>query len=149
MTMLSYLIVSGLCLLLLLHIVGKVWQNALEIHSAADTLDKTRADAERGQRAANHRPTAGHTLLHEIPQVITAAISSAIAAGGPARAAGSQVSRLAQSDALARIVDSEYPAAYDAGRPTTSEKPLDGDFRIEHCAAVLKASPVEDEERVS
>jgi len=28
-----------------------------------------------------HRPTAGHTLLHEIPEVITAAISSAIAAG--------------------------------------------------------------------
>jgi pimeloyl-ACP methyl ester carboxylesterase len=28
-----------------------------------------------------HRPTAGHTLLHEIPQVVTTAISSAIAAG--------------------------------------------------------------------
>jgi pimeloyl-ACP methyl ester carboxylesterase len=28
-----------------------------------------------------HRPTAGHTLLHEIPQVVTGAISSAIAAG--------------------------------------------------------------------
>jgi hypothetical protein len=41
-TMLSYLIVAGLCLLLVLHIVCKVWQNALEIHSAADNLDKTR-----------------------------------------------------------------------------------------------------------
>ena len=28
-----------------------------------------------------HRPTAGHTLLHEIPQIVTAAINSAIAAG--------------------------------------------------------------------
>lgn len=52
-TMLSYLIVSGLCLLLLLHIVCKVWQNALEIHSAADHLDKTRDFAARGQQAAN------------------------------------------------------------------------------------------------
>ncbi len=33
-----------------------------------------------------HQHTAGHTLLHEIPQVVTGAISSAIAAGGPAPA---------------------------------------------------------------
>jgi hypothetical protein len=33
--MLTYLIVSGLCLPLLLHIVCKVWLNALEMHSAA------------------------------------------------------------------------------------------------------------------
>jgi hypothetical protein len=52
-TMLSCLIVSGLCLLLLLHIVRKVWQDALEIHSAADNLDKTRGFAARGQQAAN------------------------------------------------------------------------------------------------
>ena len=52
-TMLSYLIVSGLCLLLLLHIVCKVWQNALEVHSAADNLDETRDFAARGQKAAN------------------------------------------------------------------------------------------------
>ena len=51
--MLSYLIVSGLCLLLLLHIVCKVWQNALEINSAADNLDKTRDFAARGQPATN------------------------------------------------------------------------------------------------
>jgi hypothetical protein len=49
--MLSYLIVSGLCLLLLLHIACKVWQNALETHSAADNLDKTRDFAPRGQQA--------------------------------------------------------------------------------------------------
>ncbi len=49
--MLSYLIVFGLCLLLLLHIVRKVWQNALEIHSAGDNLDKTRDFAARGQQA--------------------------------------------------------------------------------------------------
>jgi hypothetical protein len=52
-TMLSYLIVSGLCLLLVLHIVCKVWQNALEIHSAADNLDLARDLAARAQPAAN------------------------------------------------------------------------------------------------
>jgi hypothetical protein len=52
-TMLSYLIVSGLCLLLLLHIVCKVWQNALEIHSAADNLDEACDLAARGQPATN------------------------------------------------------------------------------------------------
>jgi hypothetical protein len=52
-TMLSYLIVSGLCLLLLLHIVCKVWQNALEIHTAADNLDEACDLAARGQPATN------------------------------------------------------------------------------------------------
>ena len=47
--MLSYLIVSGLCLLLLLHIVCKVWQHALEIHCAADNLDEAHDLAARGQ----------------------------------------------------------------------------------------------------
>lgn len=51
--MLSYLIVSGLCLLLILHIVSKVWLRALEIHSVADDYDKTRDFAVRGQQAAN------------------------------------------------------------------------------------------------
>jgi hypothetical protein len=51
--MLSYLIVSGLCLLVPLHIVCKVWQKALEIHSAADNLAKTRDFAARGPQAAN------------------------------------------------------------------------------------------------
>ena len=30
-----------------------------------------------------HQPTAGHTLLHEIPQIVSGAISSAIAASNP------------------------------------------------------------------
>jgi hypothetical protein len=51
--MLTYLIVSGWCLLLLLHIVGKFWQNALEIHSAADDLDKARDVAARRQQPTN------------------------------------------------------------------------------------------------
>jgi pimeloyl-ACP methyl ester carboxylesterase len=38
-----------------------------------------------------HRPTAGHTLLHEIPQIVTAAINSAIAAGRPVPAQTSPV----------------------------------------------------------
>jgi hypothetical protein len=53
--MLTYLIVSGLCLLFLLHIVCNVWQHALEIHSAADNLDKARYLAARGQQATNDR----------------------------------------------------------------------------------------------
>jgi hypothetical protein len=40
-----------------------------------------------------HRPTAGHTLLHEVPQVVTGAISAAIA--GSSVLVRSQVSRLA------------------------------------------------------
>ena len=51
--MLTFLMISGLCLLLLLNIIRKVWENALEIHSAADNLDKTRDFAARGQQAAN------------------------------------------------------------------------------------------------
>jgi hypothetical protein len=51
--MLTYPIVSGLCLLLLLHIVCRVLQNALEIHSAADNLDIARDWSARGQRAVN------------------------------------------------------------------------------------------------
>lgn len=96
-----------------------------------------------------HRPTAGHTLLHEVPQVVTGAISSAIAAGGSAPGAGSQVSRLAQSDAVARVVDNGHSGAYDPGASAASEMPLGGDFRIDHCDSAFKASPVEVEERVS
>src|SRR6185312_6202427 len=61
-----------------------------------------------------HRPTAGHTLLHEVPQVVTEAISSAIAAGGAAPGAGSQAGRLPQSDAAA-CVDSGLSGAHDPG----------------------------------
>lgn len=95
-----------------------------------------------------HRPTAGHTLLHEIPRVVTAAINSAIAAGGPALVPGSQGSRLAPSDALAGIVDHGHSRSHDPGASETSEKPLGGDFRIDHCASASEAS-LEGEERVS
>lgn len=43
------------------------------------------------------RPNAGHTLLHEAPQVVTGAISSTIAASGTALTAGCEVSGLAMS----------------------------------------------------
>ncbi|WP_156749952.1 alpha/beta fold hydrolase [Mycobacterium sp. E2479] len=66
-----------------------------------------------------HRPTAGHTLLHEIPQVVTEAISSAIAAGGAALAS------------------------------VRSENPPAGDYHIDHCDSASKASSVEVDERAS
>jgi hypothetical protein len=50
--MLSYLIVSGLCLLLLLQIIFKVWQNAIEIHITTDNLNESRDLAARRQEAA-------------------------------------------------------------------------------------------------
>ena len=96
-----------------------------------------------------HRPTAGHTLLHEIPQVVTEAISSAIAAGGPAPAPGSQVSRLAQSDAAARVLGYRHSGADDPDPSAMPEKAPDGDFRVERCASLLKGSPIEGEERAS
>jgi hypothetical protein len=52
--MLSYLIVSGLCLLLLLHVVCRVWQHALEMHSAADNVDNSRDFAAPGAQATTH-----------------------------------------------------------------------------------------------
>jgi hypothetical protein len=55
MTMFIYLFISGLCLLLLLHIVCKFWQNAVEIHSAADSLDKGRELAARWEQATKDR----------------------------------------------------------------------------------------------
>lgn len=51
--MLGYLMIFGLCLLLLIHIISKVWQNRLEKHRAADDSDKTRDIAARGQQAAD------------------------------------------------------------------------------------------------
>src|SRR6185312_5563614 len=94
-----------------------------------------------------HRPTAGHTLLHEVPQVVTGAISSAIAAAGKALAAGSRVSRSAQSDVVARVVDHGDSRASDPDASAASEMPLGGDFRIDLCDSASKASPVEVEER--
>jgi hypothetical protein len=75
-----------------------------------------------------HRPTGGHTLLHEIPQVVTEAISSAIAAGSHALAAGS--------------------GACDP-RASTAKEPPSGDLRTDHCDSAFMASPIEVEERVS
>ena len=68
-----------------------------------------------------HRPTAGHGLLHEVPQVVTGAISSTIAADGPVVTPSS----------------------------ATSEKPRGGEFRVRHRDLTLMASPVKREERVS
>ena len=66
--MLTYLIVSGWCLLLLLHIVGKFWQNALEIYSAADTFDKARDVAARGQQATNDSERNAHGQVGSNPR---------------------------------------------------------------------------------
>ncbi|WP_082958733.1 alpha/beta fold hydrolase [Mycobacterium sp. E3198] len=74
-----------------------------------------------------HRPTAGHTLLHEVPQVVTGAISSAIAVGSPGLAAGGQVSLSPRSGAVTRGPD----------------------FRIDHRDSAAMASPIEAEERAS
>jgi pimeloyl-ACP methyl ester carboxylesterase len=95
-----------------------------------------------------HRPTAGHTLLHEIPQVVTEAISSAIVASGPALAR-SRVSRLAQSLAVARVVDYGHSGTCDPGASAVSEERLGSDFPIDHSGSASKAAPVEVEERVS
>lgn len=97
-----------------------------------------------------YRPTAGHTLLQEIPQVVTGAIDSAIAAGRPALAAGSLVSRLAESDAVAGGVGHGRSGACDPGASTAPENPLDGEFRIDHSdPAAAIASPADIEERAS
>jgi hypothetical protein len=63
MAMLTYLIVSGWCLLLLLHIVGKFWQSALEIHSAADTFDTARDVAARERQATDDSERRAHEQL--------------------------------------------------------------------------------------
>jgi hypothetical protein len=55
MTMFTYVFVSGLCLLLVLHIVGKLWQSAVEIHSAADNLNKGHGLAARREQAIKDR----------------------------------------------------------------------------------------------
>jgi hypothetical protein len=56
----TYLIVSGFCLLLLLHVVCKVWQNALELHSATDNFDKERDLAAPGQQATSDSERNSH-----------------------------------------------------------------------------------------
>jgi pimeloyl-ACP methyl ester carboxylesterase len=69
------------------------------ISGGADKLTPMRharelADGIPGARHI-HRPTAGHTLLHEVPQVVTEAISSAIAAGSAVLVHEGQVGRSA------------------------------------------------------
>jgi pimeloyl-ACP methyl ester carboxylesterase len=96
-----------------------------------------------------HHPSAGHTLLHEIPQVVAGAISSAIATGGPIRVPGSRVGRLQHSNGVARIVDYDHSGNCDTGASGTSEKPPGNDFRFDHRASALKALSVDGEERVS
>jgi hypothetical protein len=51
----TYLLVSGLFLLLLLHVVCKAWQNAVEIHSATHNLDNVRGSAASRDHAVNDR----------------------------------------------------------------------------------------------
>jgi hypothetical protein len=53
--MLTYLIVSGLCLLLLLHVVCKAWQTELEMHSAAENFESARSLATRGLESFRHK----------------------------------------------------------------------------------------------
>jgi hypothetical protein len=84
------------------------------ISGGADKLTPMRharelADGIPGARLI-HRPAAGHTLLHEIPQVVTGAISSAIAAdsSGPVR---NQVGRWHSSDAVAAAAYAAPPPA--------------------------------------
>jgi hypothetical protein len=101
------------------------------ISGGADKLTPTchareLADGIPGARLV-HRPTAGHTLLHEIPQVVTGAISSAIAAGSAVLVPGSQVSRLAQSDAVARIVDYDHSGTHDPGASGARLRRVDAD----------------------
>ena len=95
-----------------------------------------------------HRPTAGHTLLHEVPQVVTEAISSAIAIGRAALGAASQAGRLPQSDAAARV-DCGHFRASDSGAFVPSEEPTGGDFRVDYRDSASEESPIEVEERVS
>jgi pimeloyl-ACP methyl ester carboxylesterase len=96
-----------------------------------------------------HQPTAGHTLLHEIPEVVTGAISSAIAAGGQVLVPDGHVSRLAQSDGVVRVLDYRHSGTHGPGASVTSEKPLGDDFRIGGCTSAVNTSPVDREERAS
>lgn len=94
-----------------------------------------------------HRPAAGHTLLHEIPHVVTEAISSVISAGSSVLEHAGRISRLAQPDSMARIVDYDHSGTFNPGKSAVSENPLGGDLCTKRSES--KASPVEVEERVS
>jgi hypothetical protein len=50
----NYLIICGLCLVVLLQVVGTVWQKALEIHRAAtDDFERAHDFTEQGQQTIN------------------------------------------------------------------------------------------------
>ena len=79
-------------------ILGSITAKTIIIGGGADKLTPMRharelADGIPGARLI-HRPAAGHTLLHEVPQVVTGAISSTIAANSSVLER-SQVGRLA------------------------------------------------------
>jgi pimeloyl-ACP methyl ester carboxylesterase len=80
-------------------ILGSITAKTTIVSGGADKLTPMRharelADGIPGARHI-HRPGAGHTLLHEVPQVVTDAICSAIAAGSSVPAHESQVRRSA------------------------------------------------------
>lgn len=79
----------------------------------------------------------------------TGAINSAIAVGGPALAAGSQVSRLAASDAVAGGTDHGRSGACGPGASAPPENPLGDEFRFGRSDPASLASPVDIEERAS
>jgi pimeloyl-ACP methyl ester carboxylesterase len=76
--------------------LSSITANTTIISGGADRLTPTwhARDLADGIPGATliHRPTAGHMLMHEVPQVVTGAISCAIAAGRPVLAPGNQVS---------------------------------------------------------
>ncbi|OBG62593.1 hypothetical protein A5703_21105 [Mycobacterium sp. E188] len=72
-----------------------------------------------------HRHAAGHTLLHEVPQVVTEAISSSVAA------------------------DYHHSRTDEAGACAASDPPPDDDFPMSHATSARNTSPVAGEERVS
>ena len=140
------------------------WQQFNGAMQILPVLDIMRGQVVRGVGGRRHeyRPIVSRLTASASPLDVAGAIRAhfgrdefyladldPIAGGGPVLVPGSQVSRLAQSDAVARIVDYDHSRGYDRGASTTSEKPLGDDFRVGHCDSALKASPVEVEERVS
>jgi len=68
------------------HTLSSITARTTILSGGADKLTPAWHARELAQRIPGatliHRPTAGHSLLHEVPQAVTGAISSAIA-GGP------------------------------------------------------------------
>jgi pimeloyl-ACP methyl ester carboxylesterase len=104
MTMFTYLFISGLCLLLLLHIVCKFWQDAVEIHSTADNLDKGRELAARREQATKdpQRNASRTVWLHTSP--LNTAMSGNKAMTPPTRCSRGPMPGIRRSLACNRIV---------------------------------------------